>query len=95
MIDNDNSHDKHEDEMMIPFFSIASRDFDQDLTILKKVLDQFEQRTHSENALNRLFPDDNSSKALTDDNSSKECNDVVQSCHVNTGRRSTVPPFTV
>jgi len=50
MIDNDNSHDKHEDEMMIPFFSIASRDFDQDLTILKKVLHQFEQRTHSENA---------------------------------------------
>jgi hypothetical protein len=36
--------------MMIPFFSIASRDFDQDLTILKKVLHQFEQRTHSENA---------------------------------------------
>ena len=35
---------------MIPFFSIASRDFDQDLVILKKVLHQFEQRTHSENA---------------------------------------------
>lgn len=50
MIDDDNNHDKHEDEMMIPFFSIASRDFDQDLTILKKVLHQFEQRTHSENA---------------------------------------------
>jgi hypothetical protein len=32
MIDNDNNHDKHEDEMMIPFFSIASRDFDQDLS---------------------------------------------------------------
>ena len=39
MRDNDNSHDKHEDEMMSPFFSITSRDFfDQDLTILKKVL---------------------------------------------------------
>jgi len=35
---------------MIPFFSIASRDFDNDLGILKKVLHQFEQRTHSENA---------------------------------------------
>ena len=35
---------------MIPFFSIASRDFDKDLAILKKVLHQFEQRTHSENA---------------------------------------------
>ena len=34
---------------MIPFFSIASRDFDHDLIILKKVLNQFEQRTHSEN----------------------------------------------
>jgi hypothetical protein len=37
-------------EEMIPFFSIASRDFDKDLVILKKVLHQFEQRTHSENA---------------------------------------------
>jgi hypothetical protein len=45
----DNNDDNHEDEM-IPFFSIASKDFDQDLTILKKVLHQFEQRTHSENA---------------------------------------------
>src|SRR5919204_5152786 len=44
----DNNDDNHEDEM-IPFFSIASKDFDQDLTILKKVLHQFEQRTHSEN----------------------------------------------
>jgi hypothetical protein len=35
---------------MIPFFSIASRDFDKDLIILKKVLHQFEQKTHSENA---------------------------------------------
>ncbi|MGB8933917.1 MAG: hypothetical protein WCC17_02270 [Candidatus Nitrosopolaris sp.] len=41
MIDNDNNHDKHEDEMMIPFISIASRDFDQDLSkehILKMAL---------------------------------------------------------
>ena len=45
----DNNGDDHEDEM-IPFFSIASKDFDQDLIILKKVLHQFEQRTHSENA---------------------------------------------
>src|SRR5919199_37885 len=37
-------------EEMIPFFSIASRDFDKDLVILKKVLQQFEQRTHSQNA---------------------------------------------
>jgi hypothetical protein len=41
--------DNYDDEM-IPFFSIASKDFDQDLIILKKVLHQFEQRTHSENA---------------------------------------------
>jgi hypothetical protein len=47
MLDNDN---KQEYEEIIPFFSIASRDFDKDLIILKKVLHQFEQRTHSENA---------------------------------------------
>ena len=35
---------------MVPFFSVASRDFDRDLDILKKILYQFEQRTHSENA---------------------------------------------
>ena len=42
--------DKNQDkgEEMIPFFSVASKDFDQDLTILKKVLDQLEQRTHSD-----------------------------------------------
>jgi hypothetical protein len=34
MLDND---DKQDDEM-IPFFSIASIDFDKDLIILKKVL---------------------------------------------------------
>jgi hypothetical protein len=38
------------DDGMIPFFGVASRDFDKDLIILKKVLYQFEQRTHSENA---------------------------------------------
>jgi hypothetical protein len=47
MVDN---NDKQEEDEMIPFFSIASRDFDKDLIILKKVLHQFEQRTHSENA---------------------------------------------
>jgi len=46
MLDNGNN----QDDEMIPFFSIAFRDFDQDLIILKKVLHQFEQRTHSENA---------------------------------------------
>jgi hypothetical protein len=47
----DNNKDSRQDyEKMIPFFSIASNNFDQDLVILKKVLHQFEQRTHSENA---------------------------------------------
>jgi hypothetical protein len=36
-------------EEMVPFFSIASRDFEGDLIVLKKILYQFEQRTHSEN----------------------------------------------
>jgi hypothetical protein len=44
------NNDKEEHDEMIPFFSIASRDFDKDLIILKKVLHQFEQRTHSQNA---------------------------------------------
>src|ERR687887_800353 len=48
MLDNKDNQQEEEDEM-IPFFSIASRDFDKDLIILKKVLRQFEQRTHSEN----------------------------------------------
>jgi hypothetical protein len=47
MLDND---DNTQDDEMIPFLSIASRDFDKDLIILKKVLHEFEQRTHSENA---------------------------------------------
>jgi hypothetical protein len=37
-------------EEMIPFLSVASRDFDRDLNILKKILYQFEQQTHSDNA---------------------------------------------
>jgi hypothetical protein len=49
MLDNRGKQGEASDEM-IPFFSIASRDFDKDLVILKKVLHQFEQRTHSENA---------------------------------------------
>jgi hypothetical protein len=44
------NNDKEEHDEMVPFFSIASRDFDKDLIILKKVLHQFEQRTHSQNA---------------------------------------------
>ena len=48
VLDNrDNNQAKEDDNEMIPFFSIASRDFDKDLAILKKVLYQFEQRTHS------------------------------------------------
>lgn len=35
-------------EEMILFFSIASRDFDKDLVILKKVFHQLEQMTQSE-----------------------------------------------
>jgi hypothetical protein len=42
--------DNNKPEEMVPFFSVASRDFDRDLDILKKILYQFEQRTHSENA---------------------------------------------
>ena len=41
--------DNYKDEM-VPFFSVASRDFGRDLDILKKILYQFEQRTYSENA---------------------------------------------
>ena len=46
----DNRDNNQTENEMIPFFSIASRDFDKDLVILKKVLHQFEQRTHSQNA---------------------------------------------
>jgi hypothetical protein len=45
-----NGKQEYDSNEMIPFFSIASKDFDQDLAMLKKVLHQFEQRTHSENA---------------------------------------------
>ena len=34
MLGNDDKRQEHDNEM-IPFFSIASRDFDQDLIILK------------------------------------------------------------
>ena len=50
VLDNRNNNQAEDDNEMIPLFSIASRDFDKDLVILKKVLHQFEQRTHSENA---------------------------------------------
>ena len=50
MTDLDNDNNEKEPEEMIPFFSIASRDFELDLGVLKKILYQFEQRTHSENA---------------------------------------------
>ncbi|HEV2876404.1 MAG TPA: hypothetical protein VGW09_03925 [Nitrososphaeraceae archaeon] len=48
MTDVDNDNNEKEPEGMIPFFSIASRDFERDLGVLKKILHQFEQRTHSE-----------------------------------------------
>jgi hypothetical protein len=35
---------------MIPFLSIASREFEKDLQALRLVLSQLEKRTHSENA---------------------------------------------
>ena len=35
---------------MIPFLSIASREFEKDLNALKLVMNQLEKRTHSENA---------------------------------------------
>ncbi len=50
VLDNRDNNQAEDIDEMIPFFSIASRDFDKDLVILKKVLHQFEQRTHSENA---------------------------------------------
>ena len=39
-----------ERNQMIPFISIASREFEKDLNALKLVLSQLEKRTHSENA---------------------------------------------
>lgn len=35
---------------MIPFLSVASSNFENDLNVIKKTLIQFERRTHSENA---------------------------------------------
>jgi len=39
-----------EENQMMPFLSIASRELERDLNGLKLVLDQLEKRTHSENA---------------------------------------------
>jgi hypothetical protein len=39
-----------ERNQMIPFLSIASREFEKDLNALKLVLSQLEKRTHFENA---------------------------------------------
>jgi len=39
-----------EQNQMIPFLSIASREFEKDLNALKLVMNQLEKRTHSENA---------------------------------------------
>jgi hypothetical protein len=39
-----------ERNQMIPFLSIASREFEKDLNALKLVMSQIEKRTHSENA---------------------------------------------
>ncbi|MDQ3967615.1 MAG: hypothetical protein M3275_04370 [Thermoproteota archaeon] len=39
-----------ERNQMIPFISIASREYEKDLNALKLVLSQLEKRTHSENA---------------------------------------------
>jgi hypothetical protein len=41
---------REEENQMIPFLSIASREFEKDLNALKLVLSQLEKRTHSENA---------------------------------------------
>ena len=40
ILDNNNNDNRQDCEEMIPFFSIASKSFDQDLVILKKVLHQ-------------------------------------------------------
>jgi hypothetical protein len=41
---------REEENQMIPFLSIASREFEKDLNALKLVLGQLEKRAHSENA---------------------------------------------
>jgi hypothetical protein len=40
ILDNNNDNNRQDCEEMIPFFSIASKNFDQNLVILKKVLHQ-------------------------------------------------------
>jgi hypothetical protein len=40
ILDNNNNDNRQDCEEMIPFFSIASKNFDQNLVILKKVLHQ-------------------------------------------------------
>lgn len=39
-----------ERNQMVPFLSIASREFEKDLNAMKSILNQFEKRTHSESA---------------------------------------------
>ncbi|MDQ4101285.1 MAG: hypothetical protein M3115_03755 [Thermoproteota archaeon] len=39
-----------ERNQMIPFLSIASREFERDLNVMKFVMNQLEKRAHSENA---------------------------------------------
>ncbi len=39
-----------EKNQMIPFLSIASREFEKDLNVLKLVMNQLEKRSHSKNA---------------------------------------------
>jgi hypothetical protein len=40
ILDNNNNDNRQDYYEMIPFFSIASKNFDQNLVILKKVLHQ-------------------------------------------------------
>ena len=49
-----NNNVRQDYDEMIPFFSIASKNFDQDLVILKKVLHQFEQRTPQKMHINSV-----------------------------------------
>lgn len=39
-----------DDRKLIPFITIASLDFEQDITTLKKILNSFEKKTRSEKA---------------------------------------------
>jgi hypothetical protein len=40
---------ENKDNIMIPFLTVVSNNFEKDLGIVKRVLSQFEKRTHSEN----------------------------------------------